>query len=488
MLGKKQFEPKLFYSVQLEGLVPSDHELRRIESLIDFSFVRSKVKDLYSHTGQPSVDPEVVIKLLFLGYYYGILSERDLVKRAITDLSFRWFLGYDLDETVPTHSVLSKARTRYGTEIFQTVFDEVVGQCIKAGLVKGEQAFVDATYIEANASKSSIGPRLKVLNPSAYAGEMLNKAEENDEDKPASSPPDNVTDNKPASFNERMVSSTDPEATYRRGHPKKDGLYYEGHYLIDSKARVIVGATATDTTECADKQVQPLLLRARFRQDLRFDSLCADAEYGTQGLYQFLFSEGITPYIPPQKLGKNADPFSKEHFVYDNEQDIYRCPAGHKLVRSDYNVDKKTYVYRPATRDTCKGCSFRIQCVRGKSDRRIKRLLYQEAVDRARKITSDPAYKENMRLRRYLLEPLFGEAKEQHGLRRAQFRGLAKVKIQVLWTATILNIKRLLQHARHTAHSDAHALSSANVAFTELVPRFLTSLLNCQRTFSEVWI
>ena len=175
MLGNKRFKPKMFYSVQLENLVPQDHELRKVLSLVDFSFIQGLVRNKYSWTGQPSVDPEVIIKMLFIGYYYGILSERQLVKRTQTDLAYRWFLGYDLDEKVPTHSVLSKARRRYGLEVFQSIFDQVVEQCIKAGLVGGEQAFMDSTLIDADASPNSLLPRLKVLKAFEYTAKNLRK-------------------------------------------------------------------------------------------------------------------------------------------------------------------------------------------------------------------------------------------------------------------------------------------------------------------------
>lgn len=478
MLGKKDYKPKMFYTIQMDQLVPDDHELRKILSLVDFRFVRTKVKDKYSHTGQPGVDPEVIIKLLFLGYYYGILSERKVVKRAQTDVAFRWFLGYDLDEDVPTHSVLSKARTRYGVEVFQAVFDHIVDQCIQAGLVGGKQSFMDATLIEADASEQSLIPRLKVLTPSEYAGEMM-KGSEKAEDAPP--PP---TPRKKGTFNERMVSRTDPEATFYRRPSKKAGLYYQGHHLIDRKYRVIVAATASDTVDSADKQTSPLLLHSKFRHRLQFESFCADAEYGTQGLYHFLFTEGITPFMPPQGNKKTDNPFSKERFAYDRDEDAYRCPEGQRLIRKGYDKSKKRYMYKHEKAGTCKTCPWKTRCAPGKQDRQIRRLLYQDDVDKAQEIARAFPYKQQMYLRKTLVEPLFGEAKEQHGLNRARFRGLAKVKIQVLFTATVLNIKRLMQHAGYKGHEAVRNVITPIFNIANGLERFLTSILNCQRTFS----
>lgn len=452
MLGNKRFRPKMFYSVQLDNLVPQDHELRKVLSLVDFSFIRGLVRDKYSWTGQPSVDPEVIIKMLFIGYYYGILSERQLVKRTQTDLAYRWFLGYDLDEKTPTHSVLSKARQRYGLEVFQSIFDQVVEQCITAGLVGGEQAFMDSTLIDANASDSSLIPRLKVLKASEYTEEIMSSEEDKtpDSHKPSS---------KKLRLNEKKVSKTDPDATV---HKKRGGsgskLKYKGHHLVDERKRVIIAAGATDSVSRSDGQASPLLLRAKFRHKIKFESFCADSEYGTQSLYHFIFSEEIMPYIPPQLPHTKPNPFAKEAFNYEAEQDVYICPAGQKLVRKRYNPSKKQYAYNQANRGQCKKCPLKQECTPKRGSRVVQRLLYQEDVDRGRELAKTYEYKKQMRRRKHIVESLFGEAKEFHGLRRARFRGLDRVTIQVLWTATVLNIKRILENATEFKRASSNLL------------------------------
>lgn len=437
MLGKKDFKPKLFYTIHLEDLVPTEHDLREILRVIDISFVRELVEDKYSYTGQPSVDPDVIVKLLFLGYYYGILSERQLMKRVETDLAFRWFLGYDLDEKVPTHSVLSKARDRYGAEIFQNIFDRIVEQCIEAGLIEGKQAFMDATLIDADASEKSFKPRLKVLTARTYAKEMLEKPE-GEKEKP-----------KKLALNNKKVSTTDPDATiHKKRGAKGAGLKYSGHYLVDRKHRIIVGATASDTVKRVTDQVAPLILGAKFRHKLRFDTFCADSEYGTQDIYDFTFSEGMTPYLPPRLAYAKPSPFSKDKFTYDANRDRYRCPQGYEMVRWGFNKRKQYFEYGHVTRGACRNCSWKEQCTPGRHSRILHRLFYQDAVDRGRALAKTKEYRRQMNLRKHVMESLFGEAKVYHGLRRARFRGLQKVKIQVLWTATILNIKRLVRHMR----------------------------------------
>lgn len=441
MLGNKQFEPKMFYLVQLNNLVPQDHELRKVLSLVNFSFVHGLVHDKYSWTGQPSVDPEVVVKMLFIGYYYSILSERQLVKKIQTDMAYRWFLGYDIDENIPTHSVLSKARQRYGLEVFQSIFDQVVDQCIKAGLVGGERVFMDSTLIDANASDKSLVPRLTVLRASEYTKEIMSGKEDRVSDI-------RKTFSDKSKLNERKVSKTDPDATiHKKRGTTGSKLKYKGHHLVDDKNRVIVAASATNSISRSDGEAWPLMLISKFRHRLDFKSFCADSEYGTQSLYHFLISENITPFIPPQLAHKKPNPFAKDTFSYDSEQDTYMCPAGQKLLRKRYNPAKKQHEYGQASHGQCKNCPLRQECTPKRGSRIIQRLLYQEDVDRGRELTKTREYKSQMRKRKHVIESLFGEAKEFHGLRRARFRGLDRVTIQVLWTATVLNIKRLVKNA-----------------------------------------
>jgi len=343
-------------------------------------------------------------------------------------------MGYDLDEEVPTHSVLSKARSRYGVDIFQEIFDRIVGQCIKAGLVEGKQAFVDTTLIRANASKGSLVPRLRLLTPSEYTAEMLKEGERGGD-----------KEKKKPSCNERLVSRTDPDATLQARKGKNSFLAYEGHYLIDGKRRVITGAGLTATTDSVYEETISMLRRDFFRHRLKFGSVCADGAYGTQSFYHFLFSEGITPNIPPQKPKDRKGYFRKDEFGYNLDGDYYECPAKRHLARQWYNKAKKLYVYRPSVRGTCRKCVLRSKCTSGKGDRQVKRLLYQDDWDKAREITLTPKYLKQIKRRKYMIEPIFGEAKEMHGLRRALYRGIKRVKIQVLWTATILNIKRLIK-------------------------------------------
>ena len=249
MLGRKTFEPKLFYHLSLEEHVPEDHLLRRVGAVVDFSFVRRLTARFYSHTGQPGIDPVVLFKMALLGWQYGITNKRRLADEVRLNLAFLWFVGYDLDERPPDHSALSRTRARFGVMVYQAFFSEIVRQCAQAGLVRGDRLYVDSTLVAANASLDSMGARALVAqladvddhltavwrdNP----GEPTNEA-------PPPAPPTTAADalasqpsagpralratdpaNAPLGpLNDRLVSRTDPDAALVARDKVPPGLY-----------------------------------------------------------------------------------------------------------------------------------------------------------------------------------------------------------------------------------------------------------------------
>lgn len=225
MMGKKGFQGKWFYDFSLERRVPQDHSLRRVANAIDFSFVRGLVRHTYSHTGAPSIDPVVIFKMGFLGYFYGIPSERRLAEDIRLNLAYMWFLGYDLDETPPDHSILSKARARHGPQVYRRFFSEVVRRCRDAGLVDGDRVYLDATLVKANASLDSLVSRplfQQLSDPADYVARLWAENPVSDEDPPDGTTPKEAKANKLAA-NERRVSRTDPEAAIITD--KKKGLF-----------------------------------------------------------------------------------------------------------------------------------------------------------------------------------------------------------------------------------------------------------------------
>ena len=165
MNQQPRFETKWYYGLSLDRLVPEDHLLRQISNAVDFSFIRPLCRPFYSHTGRPSVDPVVLFKMLLIGYLYGITSERRLARELSLNLGYRWFLGYDFDQPTPDHSVLSKARARFGPEVFETFFRRSIDLCRDAGLLEEGPVYVDSTLIQASAAVDSLVPREDRVRP-----------------------------------------------------------------------------------------------------------------------------------------------------------------------------------------------------------------------------------------------------------------------------------------------------------------------------------
>lgn len=493
MMGKKHFAPRLYHGLSLEALVPGDHLLRRLESVVSLSFVRELCGPYYSHTGQPSVDPIVLFKMMMLGYLYGITSERRLGEECSLHLAFRWYLGYDLDEPTPDHSVLSKARTRYGKGVFETFFGRVVSLCVEAGLVGGERVFVDSTLVAANASMKSVVSRERFFEPVLSPSEHLERVfDENPVDSsdsqeavpgsgtgassvgggsaPLSGEEPNTGDEgitlasqadgtaigegsctcvkrgrkpKPRRVtNILQVSLTDPDASIVTRPGVGTLLAYKDHFTVDGSHRVVTAVEVTPGA-CEDyRQVLQLL----DRQPRRPRELCADSNYGVAEIYGELKRRGILPVIPrrsPQSRKPKPGRVPISAFEYIRERDVYRCPRGRELKKTAYDARWNQYHYRPRTAD-CRGCPQRLSCSTSKTVRTIVRYPDQEAIEWALAYYESPRGQETFSQRCVIAEWVIAEAKGFHGLRRAVCRGVEKMKIQALLVATVQNLKRLM--------------------------------------------
>jgi transposase len=315
-MGRQVPQSKLFYQVSLEERVPQDHLLRKIASVVDFRFLYDYVRPYYSHTGASSVDPVVIFKMALLGYLYGITSERKLAEECRLNLAFVWFLGYDLDEIPPDHSILSKARARFGEEVYEQFFREVVRMCREAGLVEGDKVFLDATLLKANASLDSLVAREACHRLKETPKEYLDRVwEENplegpdDPDRGGSSgknegpreeSPDKKAAGKSLRTNEKWVSRTDPDASLvtRKGLAKPL-LSHKVHIAVDGGRARIVTAVETTPGGVAECHVLPHLIGKHiFSTCSRPKEAVADRAYGTKEVYRFLKGMGILPTVP----------------------------------------------------------------------------------------------------------------------------------------------------------------------------------------------
>jgi len=483
MMGTKMRAFAPLPPVSLEDLVPPDHFYRRLERALDLGFVRDLVRGTYAGIGRPSIDPVVFFKLQLILFFEGLRSERQLMQVVADRLSLRWYLGYDLSERLPDHSSLSRIRERYGLDVFRRFFDRIVEQCLTARLVWGEELYLDATRVQANAATDSLQPRFAV---EAHLARLF--AADRDEpgrggagdgpdepdagDAPTRLPvtlteeacaalvecaadrrawigragrPDRATTSGPyrrtADF---RVSTTDPDATPMPFGDKGTRLGYQNHYVVDGgRARIILTALVTPAEVQEHQPTLDLLWHTRFRWKVRPRQVTGDTKYGTIENIAAIERERIRAYVPLSAVGRRPGHFGMTDFVYDAGADTYRCP-GHQRLRFISQCETTRRRIYEAPTGACAACRLRPECTTSKRGRRVGRSLEETYLDRVRSYHVTESYAKAMRKRQVWVEPLFAEAKDWHGLRRFRLRGLEKVNGEALLIAAGQNLKRLL--------------------------------------------
>lgn len=446
MQGCKHFEPRLFYQVSLNQLVPAEHPVRRLAAVLDFSWVRSATASNYSNTGKPSIDPVVIAKLLLLGFLHNMQSERQLMREVQVNLAYRWYLGYDLDESIPDHSVLSKARRRLGLNFFEQLFEYILRCCQRAGLVKGENVLLDSTVVEADASLDSITTlRYK---PAEYWKQLENTAEsENAAHKyPQELPEPSMGHKRPRSKRtcDEKYSRTDPQASLHRRPGKEPKLAYKTHFLADEQEGVVT-AVASSAASVDDTAMVGELVEQHERRCGRPQRAVGDHLYGSQDCLGYLQDRQIETVIHQRKGGNKHGGLDKSEFHYDAQEDVYHCPGGQRLRRrrTQKKYRKAFYSCEP---QLCQGCPLRAACVSSDSSQAVRQVTRFDTpyAERAQAACRSGIGKRLLKKRQTCMEGLFGQAKNWHGLKRAHWRGLWKMQIQSLLTAMVLNVKKLL--------------------------------------------
>jgi transposase len=459
MMGERDFETKLYYQLSLDKLIPQHHLLRRIAGAVDFSFVRRLCRPYYSHTGQPSVDPVVIFKMLLLGFIYGIPSERRLADEVSLHLGYRWFCGYDFDVPTPDHSVLSKARARFGMEVFKEFFRQSIELCREAGLLDEGPVYVDSTLIRASASMDSLKPRESLIQPPLSITDYLQRLDEEAaadqrRDTPPPDPPAEPREEdappsgrgRPLRPNERSVSRTDPESTLVDRPDFGRHLAYKAHVAVGGrKGQVITAAIATTGAAADEHYLAEVLWEHHQLTGLGIPAAVADAKYGTSFNFLYLGRLGIPAFIPLTRFGvMRKDIWGRDHFQWLPDEDAYLCPAGQKLRRYAQARGSQRVQYR-APKGSCAACAFRDQCTPSGRERTIHRSWGQDFVDQTEELLRSPLGKQRLIERETYIEGAFGLAKELHGLRRTRFRGRWRVQIQVWLMAAAMNIKKAVR-------------------------------------------
>jgi len=462
MLREKESEDYFIYNFKLEDYVPEDHLLRLIDNHIDFSFIINRIKHLYSHTGRPSIDPVVLIKMLLIGYLYNIKSERQIEKEIQVNLAYRWFIKYNIEESIPDHSTISQTRRRKFSEsgIFQEIFDEVVKQIIAKGLINGETIFTDSTHIKANASMESlIEINLTPIEYFSKLDEEADKEEQISEEK--SQNKNNKTDKK---SNETHISKSDPDAKIMSRPGKPKGLHYLEHRSIDESG-YITDSFVTPGNEQDSIPYIDRLLRQRWAFHFKTKNAVADMGYGIGRIYSDLIDLGINAYIPRQQEDRTREGmFSNKDFTYVSNEDYYICPAGNKMTRrSKEPNDGRKHVYSCGSKLCNSGCIFRNKCTVTNNNTRAKtimRNIYQNEIDIQLQKRKDPLWRRMLKKRRYMIEGSFGDGKVNHGLGYARYRGIKKVQEQMLMIATAQNIKKMIKQLRRIGENISADINS----------------------------
>ena len=453
MLREKEIEDRFIYNFKLEDYIPSDHLLRLIDNHIDFSFIIDRIKHLYSYTGRPSIDPVVLIKMLLIGYLYDIKSERQIEKEIQVNLAYRWFIKYNIEESIPDHSTISQTRRRKFSEsgIFQEIFDEIVRQIKAHGFISGETIFTDSTHIKANASIKSL--REVVVTPKEYLDKLDEEALKDEE-----SDADNFKQkDKKKISNDTHRSKSDPDSRLMERRRKPKGLYYLDHRSIDSSGYItdsyITPGNCADCEPYIDR-----LLRQIQAFKFRIKNVVADKGYGIGSIYSRLTNLGIEAYIPKQQREKIRESmFTYSDYEYVKDGDYYICPAGQKLRRRSKKPNgNRNHVYSCSSELCNSKCSYRKKCINTKVPNRaktLKRNIYHEEIEYQLRKREDSNWRDMLKKRMYLMEGSFADSKANHGLNRARYRGLDKVQEQSLMIATAQNIKKYIKELKKTGEN-----------------------------------
>jgi transposase len=445
MMGERQTEQAaLFYEFSLERHVPAEHMLRAIDRFVDLSGVREHVAPFYSQIGRPSIDPELLIRMLLVGYCFGIRSERRLCEEVHLNLAYRWFCRLGLDGDVPDHSTFSK--NRHGRfrdcDLLRKLFETVVRRCMAEGLVGGEGFAVDASLIAADANRQRCVPGDPGL-PAEATSRAINEylAVLDDAAFGAATP---VTP--------KFISPADPASRWTGANKGLAFFAYATNYLIDLDHAVIVDVEASTAVRQAEvTAARTMIERVREQHDLAPHRLAADTAYGSAEMLDWLVNDrGIEPHIPVMDKSRREDgTFSRSDFAYDAAADIYHCPDGKELKqhRRPLRVDHPdappddTYRYR-ASKTDCDACALKSRCCPNTPARKVTRSIYEAARDHARQIATTDAYVVSRRERKKV-EMLFAHLKRILKVDRLRLRGPMGARDEFLLAATAQNLRKL---------------------------------------------
>lgn len=484
MQGRKGYQEKLFTSFQLSDRVPPDNLYRRLSSSLDFKFLYKATAHYYGTEGQESIDPVVFFKLMLVGYLENLGSDRRIINTATMRLDILYFIGYDIDETLPWHSTLSRTRQLYGEDIFRELFKRVLKQCIDKGMVSGRRQAVDSVHVKANASMDSIEEKAILDDADAFAQELKDQEDNKDqintvstakktkvdqhhrwktkayhgqpgsrskyltnENHPDTNPGKGDDEEMRAKFlsNHTHYSTTDPDAriAVKPGKPRQ--FNYLGQTSVDTAHHVIthIHADYADKkdSQCVSKVIEGLH-ETLTSQGLQVEQILADTGYSSGEALKVLERNNITGYIP--NFGKYKP--EREGFTYHKEEDYYSCPQNKKILFKKIidNNGHKARVYRSRRKD-CESCPLRTTCIGKSPEKKIVDTVDKPYYDMMHQRLQSRYARSMKKLRQSTVEPVLGTLVNFLGMRRVNTRGIKLANKCLLMAAIAYNLKKMMK-------------------------------------------
>jgi len=438
-------QDRLFYEFDLDDVVPQEHLVRRIDRVLDLGWLHGELAPFYSHTGRPSIDPELMIRMLIVGYVFAIRSERQLCAEVQVNLAYRWFCRLSIEDKVPDHSAFSRARHERFREgdVFRRVFERVVASSIAAGLVGGEGFSVDASFIKADVNPTKRVPGDQPIDlpdreqaPRAVA-EYLDLL-----DQRSAVPGTSGREKKPP----KAISLTDPQAVWVAKRKMRPIFAYDANYLIDNKLGIIVDAEGTRANRIEENEAAERMLdRVEARFDLKPQRLAGDTAYGSGKTLKGLMDRGIEPHIPVwDKSNETQGKFTKADFTYDDKRNLYICPGGKHLTCTGKVDQGRILPYRARVGD-CATCALKPRCTSGPA-RKVSRDIDEPVRDHVRALAKTDAF-ETSRCERKKVEMAFAHLKRILKLDRLRLRGLSGARDEILLAAIAQNLRKMAKYA-----------------------------------------
>ncbi len=489
MQGRKQFQTKLYHSVNLDTLVPQDNYYRKLNSVLDLEWVRKQTKCYYGSEGQMSIDPVVFVKVLLVGYLNNIGSDRRLMEECGNRLDVRLFLGYDIDEALPWHSTISRTRQLWGEQVFLTLFQKVLGMCVSKGMVRGKRQAMDAAPVKANASMDSLLEKEIEADAVAYAQELdkgsqhsiapvqteaptktaaptvnqykKRRIEKHHEWKkeaykgqPGHGDKHEGTDDNGNLIRGKFLSNhthyspTDPDSRISVKPGKARQMNYHAQVSVDDNHHVITCAMAA-LADKRDSQMLPTLIDATqvnlSQHGIVMHQVLADAGYSSGTALRHCQAKGLEAYIP--NFGQYKP--HREGFIYNQNENRYECQRGNKAIlpykREMENHDgHRMHIYRSSSKD-CRECPLRATCI-GKSDfKAITHSVDKELYDAMHQRMQTPKAQGIMRRRGSTVEPVLGSLINYTNMRRVNTRGIANANKHILLASLAYNLKKYMK-------------------------------------------